>query len=246
MGLLRIYRVLWVGVLVLGVFASACVGVEPPFSESSRATDREGSFAAESQKSQTGEKRAGSQGKSDELAVDGGWADAEETGTSDASMDVGVDLQDVDANVGLEEAGDMGDFEGMPEGTNEGCVQMCELLESCHGLPAGVADIEACRMGCGQSAYDGVLTERDLRCVKGATDCRELAQCMQGFRGCDEPCDAVMRCGLQEEPDDCRLWCGVGIGSGAVRIEQFHCMEELSNTMRCEEMVDVCELSWLL
>lgn len=207
MGLLRIYIALMGGVLLVGVFLSACGGVEPSFAEPPG-----GSFAVESKGTRVDERRASGQGKSD-------------------VFDAGA-------------LGDVVDEADSVEGEDDGCLEMCAMLDLCHGL-AGVVDFDGCRAGCAQSMYDGVLMARDLGCVAAASDCGALSDCMEDFWGCDEPCNAFMQCEIQEEPDECRLWCGVGIGSGAVRIEQFHCMERVSNMLLCDELVEACELGWM-
>ncbi len=224
MGLLRIYSVLMGGVLIVGVFLSACGGVEPAPSLEDRAED---SVAAESQSTRVDEHRSSGEEKSDMIETDG-----------DGDVDGGTNTVDV--------ADESGETEETGGEKAAGCVQMCAMLEQCHGLPDGVATLEDCQAGCAQSLYDGVLMERDIRCVEAANDCRELSDCMQNFWGCDEPCDSFMQCELQDEPDECRQWCGVGIASGAVRIEQFHCMERLSTMQLCSELVETCGLSWML
>lgn len=130
------------------------------------------------------------------------------------------------------------------EAEESGCVQVCAMLAQCLGFPQGVTTEEECQRGCGRSLYEGTLQARDVRCLGRVNHCGGLAECMEGFWGCDEACDGYLSCAFEEEPAACRLWCGMGIMSGAVEIAQLHCMERHGRTQLCDAMVAQCGLDF--
>lgn len=116
------------------------------------------------------------------------------------------------------------------------CERMCEAVDAC----APVVGLGRCAGQCELALYEGALGEREVDCVLAAKSCAGIEVCAIDLFACDAGCDAVMGCYPDDDPIDCRLWCGFGVLRGDLSLARLACLETHERTGACDAMYEVC------